>query len=131
MKTLEPDHPIADLCAAFGVSRSGYHAWKNRPPSGRADTDAELGRERCQAHAARRQTYGSPRLLQALQKQGLRTRRRRICRLMRPHELRGSQPRAFRPQTTDSRHDHPIAPHLMASAAVPTGPNQIWVSDIT
>ena len=131
MKTLEGQHPVTDLCVAFGVSRSGYHAWKVRPPSARADTDAELGRQLCQAHAASRQTYGSPRLLQALQKKGLRTSRRRVGRLMRQHALRGVTPRAFRPQTTDSRHDQPIAPNLMASAPTPTGPNQIWVSDIT
>ena len=131
MKALEPDHPIAVLCAAFGVSRSGYHAWKSRPPSARADTDAALGRSLCQAHTDSRQTYGSPRLLQALQRKGLRTSRRRVCRLMRQHELHGAQPRAFRPQTTDSRHDHPIAPNLMAAAPAPSGPNQIWVSDIT
>ena len=131
MKTLEGQHPVTDLCVAFGVSRSGYHAWKVRPPSARADTDAELGRQLCQAHAASRQTYGSPRLLQALQKKGLRTSRRRVGRLMRQHALRGVTPRAFRPQTTDSRHDRPIAPNLMAVAPAPTGPNQIWVSDIT
>ena len=109
MKALETHHPIADLCAAFGVSRSGYHAWKVRPPSARADRDTKLGRHLCQAHADSRQTYGSPPLLQALQKQGLRISGRRVCRLMRQHELRGAAPRAFRPQTTDSRHDQPSA----------------------
>ena len=131
MKTLEGQHPVTDRCAAFGVSRSGYHAWKNRPPGARADRDTELGQHLCQAHTASRQTYGSPRLLQALQKKGLRTSRRRVCRLMRQHELRGAKPRAFRPQTTASRHDQPIAPNLMATVPAPTGPNQIWVSDIT
>jgi hypothetical protein len=72
-----------------------------------------LGRQLCLAHLDSRQTYGSPRLLQALQKKGLRTGRRRVCRLMRQHQLRGAEPRAFRPQTTDSRHDQPIAPNLV------------------
>jgi transposase InsO family protein len=131
MKSLAGQHPLTELCAAFGVSRSGYHAWKSRRPSARAGTDAELGRHLCLAHLDSRRTYGSPRLLQALQKKGLRTSRRRVCRLMRQHELHGVKPRAFRPQTTDSRHDQPIAPNLMAAAPAPTGPNQIWVSDIT
>ncbi len=131
MKVLEDHYPIGALCAAFGVARSGYHAWQSRPLSARAGTDVELGRHLCQAHAESRQTYGSPRLLQALQKKGLRTSRRRVGRLMRQHQLRVTEPRAFRPQTTDSRHDQPIAPNLMAAAPAPTGPNQIWVSDIT
>ena len=96
MKALETQYLIADLCAALEVSRSGYHAWKVRAPSARAGTDAELGRQLCQAPAARRQTYGSPRLLQALQQQGLRTSRRRVCRLMRQHALRGAAPRVCR-----------------------------------
>lgn len=131
MKTLAGQYSIGALCEAFEVSPSGYHAWKKRPPSARALRDVELGHSLCQAHAESRQTYGSPRLRQVLQKQGLHTSRRRVCRLMRQHELQGLKPRAFRPQTTDSGHDQPIAPNLMASALVPTGPNQIWVSDIT
>ena len=131
MKALAGQYSIGDLCEAFEVSPSGYHAWKKRAPSARALRDAELGRSVCQAHAQSRRTYGSPRLLQALQKQGLRTSRRRVCRLMREHALHGVKPRPFRPQTTDSRHEQPIAPNLMASAPLPTGPNQIWVSDIT
>ena len=63
MKALEGPHPVTDLCAALGVARSGYHAWKSRPPSARAQTDAELGQHLCQAHTASRQTYGSPRRL--------------------------------------------------------------------
>ena len=72
MNALQSQHSLTALCAAFGVSRSGYHAWKSRRPSARADTDAELGRHLCQAHTDSRQTYGSPRLLEALQKKGLR-----------------------------------------------------------
>jgi putative transposase len=131
MKALAGEHRVGDLCAALGVSRSGYHAWKSRAPSARAGADAELGRQLCEVHAQSRQTYGSPRLLHALQDKGLRTSRRRVCRLMREHRLRGAAPRGFRPQTTDSRHGQPIAPNRMAAAPAPSGPNQVWVSDIT
>jgi putative transposase len=131
MKPLAGQYSIGDLCEAFEVSPSGYHAWKKRPPSTRALRDVELGKSLCQAHAESRQTYGSPRLLQVLQKKGLRTSRRRVCRLMGQHHLQGVKARPFRPQTTDSGHDQPIAPNLMDRAPAPTGPNQIWVSDIT
>jgi putative transposase len=63
MKVLATQHPLTALCAAFGVSRSGYHAWKVRPPSARTDLDAELSQHLCRAHADSRRTYGSPRLL--------------------------------------------------------------------
>lgn len=131
MKILETRHSLADLCAAFGVSRSGYHAWKSRPPSARQRADETLSMSLCQVHRASRQTYGSPRLLAALRQLGHHTSRRRVRRLMRQHELRATVPRRFVPQTTDSRHDQPIAPNRLAQAPAPTRPNQVWVGDIT
>jgi putative transposase len=131
MKTLTDQYRIADLCAAFGVSRSGYHAWQRRPPGPRQWADVALGAHLCRVHAESRQTYGSPRLLQALRQQGHRTSRRRVRRLMRQHDLRAQVPRRFVPQTTDSRHDQPIAPNRLAAVATPTGPDQQWVADIT
>jgi putative transposase len=131
MKALAPQYRLTDLCAAFQVSRSGYYAWLNRPPSPRQKADVELGAYLCRVHAQSRQTYGSPRLLQALRQQGQRTSRRRIARLMRQHGLRTQRPRRFVPQTTDSRHDQPIAPNWLAAIPRPTGPDQQWVTDIT
>jgi transposase InsO family protein len=50
---------------------------------------------------------------------------------MRAEGLQGRSRRRFRVVTTDSRHDEPIAPNQLAHAPAPTGPDQIWVSDIT
>jgi transposase InsO family protein len=33
--------------------------------------------------------------------------------------------------TTESNHDEPIAPNRLAQMPSPTGPNQVWVADIT
>jgi transposase InsO family protein len=33
MRTLVAEYSLAGLCAAFGMSRSGYHAWQTRPTS--------------------------------------------------------------------------------------------------
>lgn len=131
MKTLEGQYAVAELCAAFAVSRSGYYAWRDRPPSARQCADVQLSLHLCRAHAQSRETYGSPRLLQALRQQGHHTSRRRVRRLMRQHDLRVSAPRRFVPQTTDSDHDQPIAPNRLAQAPAPTGPDQVWASDIT
>ena len=35
-------HPVALSCRVLGVSRAGYYAWRERPPSARARADAEL-----------------------------------------------------------------------------------------
>ena len=34
--------PISLMCRVLGVSRSGFHAWEGRAPSGRALADAWL-----------------------------------------------------------------------------------------
>jgi transposase InsO family protein len=46
----------------------------------------------------------------------------------------GIKPRVkkkFRVQTTDSNHDHPIAPNLLDQVFTAERPNQVWLSDIT
>jgi len=73
--------------------------------------------------------YGYRRVGAALRQQGMVVNSKKLRRLMREHDL---QPRIRRRfvATTDSNHDGPIFPNL-ATDTVPTGPNQLWVSDIT
>jgi putative transposase len=131
MKALANHHPVNELCVAFGVSRSGYYAWLARPPSARTQADAELTGRLCQAHDQSRHTYGSPRLVIVLRRQGQRISRRRVQRLMRAAGRRGLQRRRWVPRTTDSRHDQPIAPNRLAEHPVPRQRDQVWVTDIT
>lgn len=131
MKAQAEHHPVKELCAAFGVSRSGYYAWLARPPSARAQADAELTARLCQAHDASRRTYGSPRLMIVLRRQGQRISRRRVQRLLRAVGRRGRQRRRWVPRTTDSRHDQPIAPNRRAEVPAPRQRDQVWVADIT
>lgn len=131
MKALAEHHPVKELCAALGVSRSGYYAWLARPPSARAQADARLTGPLCAAHDASRRTCGSPRLVVVLRRQGQAISRRRVQRLMRAAGRRGLQRRRWVPRTTDSRHDHPVAPNRLAEVPAPRQPDQIWVTDIT
>jgi len=122
------DHSITDLCAVLAVSRSGYYAWVDRPPSARAQADAVLRKKIRQAHAASYGTYGSPRIKRELAEP---VGRKRIARLMRAEAIEGRPQRRYRVATTDSRHDEPIAPNLLATATPASKPNEIWVTDIT
>ena len=54
---------------------------------------------------------------------------KKVMRLMQESELTVRPRRRF-VATTDSYHDGPIFPNL-SKDAVPTGPNQLWVADIT
>ena len=55
-------HAIALLCRVLKVSRSGYSAWRDRPPSARLQADQRLTERIRQVHQASRGTYGSPRV---------------------------------------------------------------------
>jgi len=130
---MKDDHPILSLCLHLEVSPSGYYAWQKRrdSPGPRALQDRALVQEIEQIHSRSRQTYGSPRVVEELRKQGRRHGRNRIARLMQQEGLCGRQKRRYRVQTTNSNHDQPIAPNRLAEAPKATAPNQLWVADIT
>ena len=130
---MKPDHAILLLCANLEVSPSGYYDWKKRrtTPGPRALQNQTLARQIEVIHGQSRNTYGSPRIVDALRKQGTRHGRNRVARLMRAAGLCGRQKGRYRVQTTDSNHDQPIAPNLLAQAPTATASNQIWVGDIT
>lgn len=122
--------PIEVLCATLGVSRSGFYAWKTRPPSARSRSDAQLVVAIRAAHNSGRGTYGSPRVLRALRRQGTRVGKKRVERLMRREGIVGRKHRHFR-STTDSKHSHPVAPNRLSRNFAARLPNQSWVTDVT
>ena len=130
---MKPQHSIRLLCRTLEVSPSGYYDWLERRlcPGPRAVETQTLTKEIKQLHKQSRKTYGSPRILRELRKKGARHGRARVCRIMRQEGLYGRQQGRYHVQTTDSNHDHPIAPNLLAQVSKATAPNQIWVADVT
>jgi putative transposase len=130
---MKSHHSMPMLCQVLEVSLSGYYDWQKRQlkPGKRAQEDQALAQEIKTIHLQSRKTYGSPRVVDQLRKSGLKHGRNRIARLMRTHHLYGRQKRRYRLCTTDSNHDHPIAPNLLAQAPKASKINQIWVADIT
>lgn len=109
----ERAYPVALLCSVLGVSRSGFYAWRERPPSARAKSDAPLAVEVTATHKRTRGTYGSPRVHRDLAGRGVHVGRKRVERVMREHGIVAREKRCFR-KTTDSAHAQPIAPNLFA-----------------
>jgi putative transposase len=123
-------HPAAVMCRVLDVSESGYHAWRQRPPSARAEENARLETEIKAAHRRTRETYGPERLQSDLADHGIQATVYRIKRIRTKLGLRCKQKRKFK-ATTDSRHSLPLAPNLLDRQFAMTAPNRAWVTDIT
>jgi len=124
-------HSIPMLCRLLGVSRSGYYAWRKRPPSERARLDDVLSEKIETIHRNSRATYGAPRIHAELRAIGMRCGRKRVARLMRAAKLKGCL-RGRRMKTT-----HRLlalkqaAPDLVERNFASEGPDKLWVADIT
>jgi len=97
MKTLATDYPLQELAWALDVARSGYYRWLARPESQRAKSARHLTARITQIHEQNRKCYGSPRVYQALRRQGVQTSENRVARLMKAAGLKARPKRAFRP----------------------------------
>lgn len=122
---------VERMCRVLEVSRSGYHDWLRRPESPRRRANRRLLVEIRAIHRGKRRVYGSPRVHRELRKQGIACSRNRVARLMRDHEIRAKQIRRFRPVTTHSRHELPVAENVLQRKFTASAPNQAWTTDIT
>lgn len=125
------EYGIERMCQALEVGRSGYYAWRKRPPSQREQANQALLAQIQQEHKTSRQTYGSPRVHAALQRKGWTCSRKRVARLMRKHELVGRKRSKGRPRTTQSDPAAMVAPNRLAQDFSAEAPNCKWVTDIT
>ncbi len=122
--------PVSAMCAALGVSRSGYYGWASRPEGARATADRALAAEIRAVHEGSRGRYGSPRVHAALRAHGRRVGRKRVARLMRGMGLSARRKRRFR-RTTDSAHALPVAPNLLGRDFTAAAPDRVWLADLT
>jgi transposase InsO family protein len=117
------------MCALYGVTRGGFYAWLRRQPSERSQRDAQLVEQVRQVHERSRGYYGSPRVAGQLRRDGLAVGRRRVARLMRLAGLQGRSARLYRRSKVGQRAFFASVPRLQL--AEPSGPDQLWVGDVT
>lgn len=122
--------PIAAMCRLLDVTRQGYYAYANRPPSPRVRAEAELCEAIREVFTGSGETYGSPRVLRELRKAGFCVSKRRVERAMRGMGITPPTARRHR-RTTVQNPTHPVAPNELARDFTATRPNERWVTDIT
>lgn len=123
--------PVDLVCRVLEVSRSGYYAWQQRPPSETSRRQAALVAEIHQAHRESRGIYGSPRVQRELAARGVRCSENTVAKLMRREGIRSKTRRRFVVRTTDSQHGHPIAPNRLDQRFDVPHPDRTWAADIT
>jgi len=122
--------PLAWMCDALGVSRSGFHAWLTRKPSRRAQEDEVIGATVRASFIGSARTYGARRVWRDVLADGLSCGLHRIERLMRAQALRARPRRRALPKETSLR-AAAVAPNVLDRQFVAERPNQKWIADFT
>jgi putative transposase len=121
---------VATMCRVLEVSRSGFYAWRKRAPSARAQANAVLLAAIEEIHKESDKTYGAPRIHAELEERGPQASLNRVARVMKEAEIQGVSPRKWKRTTLRAKGTRP-APDLVDRDFTATGPNQLWVADIT
>ena len=124
------EYPVAALCRALGVSRSGFYARARRPAGTAAGRRGELLARIGEVHAEVKARYGSPRVHAELAARGVACCVNTVAKLMRANGIRAKASRRF-VRTTDSRHGRPVAPNVLGRDFAPTAPDTAWAADFT
>jgi putative transposase len=119
------------MCELYGVSASGFYAWRVRPVSERARRDETLLERIEHEHAVSRHAYGSPRVHAVLKREGERVGRRRVERIMRQHGIRGRCAGLYRRMPGNGRFFRREGDCNRVHDRAVTAPDQVWVGDVT
>jgi len=123
-------YPVKTMCRVLEVARSGYYAWLKRELSARAHANAALLEAIEEIHEESDKTYGAPRIHAELKDRGPQASLNRVARVMKEAEIQGVSPRKWKRTTLRAKGVRPV-PDLVDRDFTATGPDQLWVADIT
>lgn len=126
-----PGASVEKLCTKEGMSRQNYY--KRRASRARKTVDEDLVAELVNRERQLQPRIGVRKLHYMLrddfQEAGVEVGRDRMFEIMRDRKML-VKPLPKSPRTTNSRHSLPVFRNLIKDVET-TGPNQVWVSDIT
>jgi putative transposase len=118
------------MCRELGVSKSGFYAYQKRGPSKRDVRDLELVPLIHAEFHTHKRGCGTHMVTGRLRTKGHKVSRKRVRRLMAEENLRHRLKRRY-VHTTQSNHEHLVAPNVLERSFDVGEPNKIWASDIT
>ena len=130
MKQYEKKYPISRMCCIFGVSSSGYYAWKKSSCSKRNLENKIIVKQIKDVFEKSGKRYGSPKITIELKKAGCRCGHNRIARLMRINGIRAKVVKKYRCLgNVISKKD--AFDNILNRRFIWEKPNQAWATDIT
>lgn len=125
---------VVQVCRVLKASRSGYYDWLKRPLSARKTEDERIWQKIKKHWETSRKTYGRIRLTEKLKGEGEKIGKNRVARIMKEHGIKGKGKKKFKPMTTNSNHNLPVAERVFQTENAATqlrGVNKYWGGDIT
>lgn len=123
-------YPLYMLCRVMQVSRSEYYNWRQHSNSTRAREQERLIPMVKEIHELSRATYGSRRIANELESNGIPCGKQKAGTLMKLAGVQAKQRKKFK-ATTNSKHNLPVASNLLKREFTVKNPDLVWVGDIT
>ena len=120
---------VEPICAQLPIAPSGYYNVKSRPPSARSRRDVAMIPLLVALWVANYRVYGAHKLWKAARRAGHDIGRDQVARLMRTAGIEGIRRRRVRTTRPDSGAVRPA--DLVEWDFSATGPNRLWVTDLT
>lgn len=130
IKDHEKIYSIEKMCKVLEISNSSYYKWKKQAVSERQKLVILIKEAITSIYFTAKQRYGSPRITLELQNTGYQISRITVAKYMKQLGLYSKLSKKFK-VTTNSRHNHFVAPNILKREFTVKEPSKAWVSDIT
>jgi putative transposase len=126
-------YSIRSMCRVLSISTSWFHARSQNEEVRQAKAKRDLGLvgEIRRVIKENKSCYGSLRVFHKLVQEGVECTAYMVRKLMNVHDIRQPKRKNWVPRTTDSNHNHRIAPNLLDRQFEVFEPNKVWLADIT
>jgi putative transposase len=128
IKVNSSEFSVEKMCEILKVSRSGYYDWLERPECNRSIKDRIILKILQESH--KKSPMAGLDSLWCDVKEVIPCCRGRVYRIMKENGIRSKRKPKWK-QTTNSKHDFPVAPNLLNQNFDVKRPNTVWVGDIT